>query len=93
MKTFIGKFLIRRAKTTSGEAVFILTGIAYPGNFPLADISDKDEIWIARLGVLEIQKYELKEKEATGYKGSPEDFLANTPSVTSEFSEWKKKDS
>jgi hypothetical protein len=91
MDTFVGKFLVRRTKTTEGKDVFVLCGAAFPDNFPLASIKDNDEIWCVRLGVLEIAKYEHKNPGSNGYHGGIEQFIVESPALTGNFSEWKKK--
>jgi hypothetical protein len=92
MKSFVGKFLIRRAKTTAGKEVFIIAGTALPQNFPITDIKDNDELWVAELLVTDVKEYEQSDKGANGFHGGPEDFLAGVgQDVTSKFSQWKPK--
>lgn len=91
METFVGKFLVRKSTNTAGQTVLVLTGGAIPDNFKLSEVSDQDEIWVARLGLVEVNKYVPKNKGSTGFNGSPEDFLARNPAHTGEFSEWTKK--
>lgn len=91
MDTFVGKFFVRRAKTTAGDDVFVICGTAFADNFPLSSIKDNDEIWCARLGVLEVAKYEHKDTGSTGYHGGIEQFIVESPALTGEFSEWKKR--
>ena len=90
METFVGKFLIRRSKTKDGKEVFVVCGAALP-DFPISEISDRDEVWCARLMAVDIQKYVRKCPESNGYRGSPEDWLEHPDNLTGEFSEWKKK--
>ena len=80
METFLGKFLVRRAKTTDGKEVFILCGSALP-DFPIEDISNRDEVWCARLMAGDIQKYVRKCPESNGYPHSPEDWLSHPDSL------------
>ena len=91
MDTITGKFLIRRSKMKNGKEALVITGVALPDNFPCESVKENDEVWVARLGVMDIQKYEQKSPESNGYKGSPENFLVECPNLNNEFSEWKKK--
>lgn len=91
MDTFVGKFLIRRVKQNNGVDAFVICGSAIPDNFQVTDIKDNDEMWVARLGILDINKYEQASAGSTGFHGSPEDFLAQMPDTKSPFCEWKKK--
>jgi hypothetical protein len=91
MKTFTGKFLIRRSKLKDGKEVFIVSGIAFPKNFSIEEISNRDEVWCAELGVLDSIEYE--NINSIGFHGGPEEFLSGIgQDVISEFSQWKKKD-
>ena len=91
METFVGNFLIRRAKTTSGEPVFIIAGAAIPENFPLSSINDNDEVWSARLTVTDIIKHEQKNAGSTGYHGGIEQWIAAPDALRGDYSPWKKK--
>lgn len=81
---------MRRAKMVNGKEAFILCGTALPENFPIESINDNDEVWCARLAVMDVSKYKQRDG-STGYKGSPEDFLSESPNLKGEFCEWEKK--
>ena len=72
----------------NGQQAFILCGTALPDNFPVDSIKDSDEVWCARLAVVEVAKYEQSSRD--GFNGTPEDFLEMMPDLKSEFCEWKK---
>jgi hypothetical protein len=73
-KILRGKYLVRKSKTDKGEDVLTLTGVFYPQNFELDEISDGDEMWVSEI---HIPNGGIKFTHSlTGVDGgSPEDFL------------------
>jgi hypothetical protein len=94
MKTITGKFLIRKGTMANGEMALVVAGTCFPEGFELGDVSDKDELWVARFDLVEVIKYEQRCPESTGFKRSPEDFIAghrDCLNTTGDFTQWKKK--
>lgn len=90
MDTFVGKFLVRRAKNDNGQEVLILSGMAIPDTFPIDSINNNDEIWGARLAIIDVVKYVRSDPKSVGFNGSPDDFITQSPNVR-DTSEWKQK--
>ena len=68
---FIGKFLIRKGKTSNGKKIVTITGVFNCDDSDL--INDNDEMWVAELRI--IGEKMIKYKGLKHGFTSPEDFL------------------
>ena len=76
MKTFRGKYLIRKAKTSDGTPVVVLCGIFVPlEDIDWEKLQDSDEMWVSDLIVGEGGLRFTEPINKTGAP-SPEDFLS-----------------
>lgn len=76
MVEFKGKLLIRRATTTDGKSVLVVTGVVEP-NCPIDKFDPKDEMWAAHLLVLDSVRF----VNEAGHHFSPEDFIENVNGI------------
>jgi hypothetical protein len=87
-RTLTGKYLLRKSKLPSGEAVVVVTGIFYP-NFDIDTINSNDEMWVSKIDVVEggLRFFNPISTDA----GNIVDFLTNDSNMQSPDN-WKNKE-
>lgn len=86
MKTLIGKYLVRKSKTTDGKPILIVCGTFLVSSELYNGINDNDEMWVSEITVGEGGIRFIDPIGTDG--GSPEDFLEGAMQSPRN---WKKK--
>jgi len=85
-KTLRGKYLVRKSMTNYGKPCLVVTGMFFPVDFDINDISDSDEMWVSDITINGDGIRFTDPKK--GFGPSPEDFLSGDSSSPSS---WKNQ--